>query len=275
MQLEEYGRLLVVVKAKLPACLRPQRYVDLHRLGPVSDGGYCIPPQVIARSEALVSLGVSADFRFEQDFTNHNDVPVYAFDHSVTKAFWFRRRVERLVGGVVHPTTRNPDRSRATMRDFKRYFGAPGHTFWPLMVGYDGDLVTSLDTVLRGLEVKREVYLKMDIEGWEWRCLDDIVANESSFSGISVEFHDVDLHLLRLCEFVASLSELQPVYVQVNNCSRILPDGSPVAIEVSFAREKDVTPIKTEPPTYRNCRQLPAVDIQWDASYDNRIRTAD
>ena len=58
--------------------------------------------------------------------------------------------------------------------------------------GYEfGSENISLDEILKS-GLKAPHYLKVDIEASEYRILDDIIKHQNTFSGIAIEFHDVD-----------------------------------------------------------------------------------
>ena len=57
---------------------------------------------------------------------------------------------------------------------------------------------------------KSDIFLKIDIEGSEYRILDSILENQNRISGIAIEFHDCDLHLDKIKRFIDKLSIPEP-----------------------------------------------------------------
>ena len=49
-------------------------------------------------------------------------------------------------------------------------------------------------------------FIKIDIETSEYRILDELIENQEKFTGIAIEFHDVDLHLDKILKFITSLN---------------------------------------------------------------------
>ena len=82
----------------------------------------------------------------------------------------------------------------------------------------------------------QNIFLKIDIEGSEYRFLDDIIANEERITGMVLELHDCDIHLKKIQNFIKKLS-LKLVHVHANNYAPIrASDGLPLALELSFSR---------------------------------------
>ena len=52
----------------LPNFLNPRKFQDLIRIGKDNDGGYIVRSQDIEDTRNLISLGISFDFSFEEDF---------------------------------------------------------------------------------------------------------------------------------------------------------------------------------------------------------------
>ena len=79
-----------------------------------------------------------------------------------------------------------------------------------------------------------KVFLKIDIEGWEYRVLNDVIAEADRICGLAIEFHDVDLHYARLEEFVKNLP-LRIAHVHHNSFAPINDRGFPLVLEVTFS----------------------------------------
>jgi hypothetical protein len=76
--------------------------------------------------------------------------------------------------------------------------------------------------------------LKIDIEGGEYRLLDALVARAPTTCGLAIEFHDVDIHLPRILEFVARYP-LALVHLHANNHAPVTERGVPLVLEMTFA----------------------------------------
>ena len=75
---------------------------------------------------------------------------------------------------------------------------------------------------------------KIDIETSEYRILDELIENQEKFTGIAIEFHDVDLHLDKILKFITSLN-MTLVHIHPMN-QALTVNGTPIQIELSFAK---------------------------------------
>ena len=75
-------------KSKLPKFFEYKSSSDLTRIGKSHDGGYLVSEIDIQKSDFLISLGMSDDWSFEQDFVKRNNVDVLAYDASIGVKFW-------------------------------------------------------------------------------------------------------------------------------------------------------------------------------------------
>jgi hypothetical protein len=81
--------------------------------------------------------------------------------------------------------------------------------------------------------------MKIDIEGSEYRLLDTLLEQSDRLTGVAIEFHDCDLNLAKIEEFIRSF-DLKLVHVHANNFSPIrLDDKLPLTLELSFSKYAD------------------------------------
>ena len=73
----------------LPKEFKPKASYDLIRLGKNNDCGYLVESKSIEKTTALISMGIGKNWRFEEDFIEHQDIVIHAYDHSVSGFFWF------------------------------------------------------------------------------------------------------------------------------------------------------------------------------------------
>ena len=105
-------------------------------------------------------------------------------------------------------------------------------------IGEGGSLnyeTITFDEILLLSKINSNFFLKIDIEGSEYRILDDLINNSKSIVGIAIEFHDVDLHLEKISNFIEKI-DLDLVHIHANNYSKPNIQGIPTAIELTFAR---------------------------------------
>ena len=88
---------------------------------------------------------------------------------------------------------------------------------------------------------KDNIFLKIDVEGAEYRFLDDLISNQNRISGLVIELHDCDIHLKKIKEFIRSF-DLNLIHIHANNHAPIkLEDGLPVVIELTFSKFSELS----------------------------------
>ena len=61
--------------------------------------------------------------------------------------------------------------------------------------------ITDLNQIIKTKKLEK-IFLKIDIEGSEYRILDQIIAQQNLLTGMVIEFHDCDLHYRRIEKFI-------------------------------------------------------------------------
>jgi hypothetical protein len=191
-----------MTQATLPRFFRYEAPDDLVRLGRANDGGYLVSATDINRTDFLIGLGVSDDWSFESDFTKLHPVKAITYDGSLGPIFWMKR--------LVLMSVSKPWRFYGFQKLFQYlsfYILGPGQ-LRDIYVGLDAKSSKhlTLQEILSDID-KENIFLKIDIEGSEYRLLDDLIANENKISGLVIEFHDVDLHLGRISEFIGNFKK--------------------------------------------------------------------
>ena len=80
------------------------------------------------------------------------------------------------------------------------------------------------------------IFLKIDIEGSEYRILDQIILHQNKINGFVIEFHSCDLHFDRIEKFINNF-DLDLVHIHINNYSNINQLSNPDVIELTFCKK--------------------------------------
>lgn len=219
----------------LPTSWKPIEAGGLIRIGAKNDGGYIISERALANSDTLLSLGLSDNWQFEQAFQRMSRARVICLDHTVNWKFWVRN--------VVASSLRMQWSRLTRYFQYRQFFSNPHTEHRAIKVGYDRPGEISLTSLMDSLP-SRSIFLKSDIEGAEYRILDAIVSNSNRFTGIVIEFHDVDLHRARLEDFITRLKDFVLVCLHANNAGGVDAEGDPLVIEMSFVRKDLFEPAK-------------------------------
>lgn len=220
--------------------LAPSVIDGLMRVGKVNDGGYVVPTSSIKAADFLISLGVSDDWSFEENFKRLNPgVQIHAYDHTISKEL-FRASVIRGFMKMLLGKTSLDDVSRrySLLASYKSFFAGPVKHF---KMRVKNELSLRNDVTLEKafqLAMSDKVFLKIDIEGAEYKIIDDLAKHADKVVGMAIEFHDTSS--LRT-EFVAAMKTLQEqfevVHLHANNFGPIGLDDLPEALEITFVRK--------------------------------------
>ena len=213
---------------QIPRFFCPLFKTDLIRIGKDNDGGYLIPKQSLNQTKLLYSFGLSDDWSFEEEFYNKTSAKIICYDPTVNWKFFFK----------------------VFLRDFKSVF-----KYFKYRIFFDGknkihekkfilpigtintslkeDEITDLNSILADSS-SNGLFFKIDIEGSEYRILDQLTKYASCMTGLAIEFHDCDLNHHRIKNFIESF-DLQLVHLHVNNWGFIAPNRFPQTLELTFS----------------------------------------
>ena len=243
------------MKARLPNFFSIRQSTDLVRIGRDYDGGYLVSKSDIEQSDLLLGFGINDDWSFEEDFLSQKKVSVTAYDASVSERIFFRR----LLGSAlrIYNFKRFLHWLNVLLK-YRKFFSQSDVNHIQKFVGLNikSEQHCTFMDVLDQTESKN-IFLKIDIEGSEYRFLHDIVANEERITGLVLELHDVDIHLKEIEKFINELS-LNLVHVHANNFASIRADDDlPLVLELTFSKYSNVStdyklPHKLDMPNNKN-----------------------
>jgi hypothetical protein len=217
----------------LPKDLQPSLCRTLKRVGKDFDGGYVIDSRNIEISDCLIGLGMNDDWSFEEHFANLHKIPTYIFDGTVGQP----RFIKNLILSIIRID--NISLFFHWIKTiFKYYFFFKGSTQHIRLLVDDikGEEFISFHDLVEKyfLEEDKKVFLKIDIEGSEYRLLDHLVNISDKISGMVIEFHNVDLHIDKIIKFTNNFS-LKLCHVHVNNFGGVNNFDVPLAIECTYS----------------------------------------
>ena len=261
---------------KLPTFLKPLHYSDLIRVGKNNDGGYVISKKSLLESECLMSLGLNNDCSFEEEFKRYNNCEIFSYDNTVHIKFWLKKIATDFFN-LFFFDFKNFIRENHIYLFYKylKFYNKKSNFHFKKNItnnGFYGSKVqksNSIDFVdAFNFINKKNVFLKIDIEGYEYRILDQILEIQNKISGLVIEFHDCDLNINRIESFIKNF-DLKLVHIHHNNWSSVTNKGLPVALELSFTTNKNIETKKTDllyPSKYDqpNNPDLKDLEIQFD-----------
>ena len=220
------------MNAFIASFFKHKRPSDLVRVGRPHDGGYTISEKDIIETEYLISLGMCDDWSFESGFKLINEVPISVYDRSVSKRFFLKRMIRSIL---------RIEKQFILLKSIKIFLSY--NSFFrdevkhiEKFVGPECAGSITMDNVFKETD-SNKIFLKIDIEGGEYRLLDSIIENQDCLTGMVMEFHDCDLHLELIENFLSKFS-LSLVNIHANNCGQIDDrTGLPSTLELSFSSQ--------------------------------------
>ena len=217
----------------IPKILKPKQNTKLKRFGRNNDGGYLVSQKSVTNSKSLLSLGILDDVSFESDFIKSNKVDVHCFDHTVGKNFWKRRLYSDFGAGIYNFNFPFIINSFNRYFEFKKFFSDKSN-----ILNIETIKNGSLTEIIKGNKLQHPSFLKIDIDGSEYRILEELVELQNHFSALIIEFHDVDLNLKKISDFIEKF-KLILTHIHPNNYGFLSHDNLPTVIECTFERDPE------------------------------------
>jgi hypothetical protein len=226
------------LKANLPNFFSFKSANDLIRIGKKNDGGYLLSQSDINKSDVLISLGIGSDWSFEEKFVEKKNIEVFAYDASINQKYFFKEFIKSLILSVLF--LRNPKTTIHYLKlflSYKKFFSQRQNHHITKFVGLNtkNNTYSTLSSILDGKKHKN-CFLKIDIEGSEYRLLNTLILNQDQMSGLVLELHDCDLHINVIKKFIQNFN-LKLVHIHANNYAPIrLDDSLPLILELTFSK---------------------------------------
>jgi hypothetical protein len=237
----------------LPYILKPRKNFLLKRLGKDNDGGYLIDPKSLNLSNTLISLGINDDWSFESDFFRENTkIKILCFDNNTSFLFLIKVLIKKIFK-CYHYGILDIYKSFLKLFDY----------FFFLKKNFYFKNITYNDLVKISKKVTPPFFIKIDIEGTEYRILDDLIKIQKKISGLVIELHNVDLFMNKIKNFIKRF-KLELVHIHPNNCGTLFKEAN--VLELTFAKKPTVINKKVKLPNkldQKNVQNLPAVKIAF------------
>ena len=225
----------------------PIRIAELHpvacdtlvRLGNPNDGGYVVPLDAVTAASALLSFGLAHDWGFERDFKKRNPgAAIHCYDHTVSALTAFQYSIGQLLRFMIRFKTVYLSRA-FTWIDYVIFFRADKIHFRQRIWRDRQDNSVTVDDVFDRLPEGAQVFVKMDIEGSEYRVLDDLLGHSQDIVALAIEFHEVDILLELFNSLVEKIKrDFYVVHIHGNNLGGMTPFNFPIAPEITFLNKR-------------------------------------
>ena len=131
-------------------------------------------------------------------------------------------------------------------KDYKNFFKNKNIEHKELRIG-NGNECIDLKKILEDRKSELPAFIKIDIEGSEYRIFEQILLYQNSFTGIGIELHDVDIHMEKIKDLIKNL-DMKLVHIHGQNPAHIAKNDIPTQIELTFARNPEIIGSNVELP---------------------------
>ena len=225
----------------LPKFLKPYHthLSNLIRIGPKTDGGYIIDKRVLNKIRILVTCGLNDDWEFERNFSKKKPhTQIIAFDHTVNQNFWIKRFKKDIISLLLFRKLRiSKILDIFKFIDYKFFFkGNKKHYIKKIVFKKKNNKEVTISEILKNYH---EVFLKIDIEGDEYKILNDIKINSKKINFLVIELHNIHRNINKIKKFLEKL-DLKIIHIHANNYGGVDKYGDPKVIELSLLNTKKV-----------------------------------
>ena len=224
--------------------LAPVVVDDLIRVGTRGDGGYLAPMSIIKKTDLLLSFGLAENWDFEEHYLSLvPGITLHAYDHTISKKI-IKNEIKNLLKRIMHFSFRKKTilQKISLYKKYDKIFSGKNiHFIERLHNRIDEENDATIKKVFSRFSEKN-VFLKMDIEGSEYRLIEDILALQNQFIGMAIEFHFTDPYR---ANFISAVQNLQKffdiVHMHAVNNIGIASDELPEVLEITFVRKEFCT----------------------------------
>lgn len=225
--------------------LQPTIVPGLVRVGSQYDGGYVVPELLVTEADVLLSFGLSDDWSFEEEFVRRNPaISIHAYDYTISLKAFRRRYRKALLKILSGKLSKLPGykRERRILKSYQEFFrGKIQHFENRIHNRNDLPCDVTIEQVL-GKTESNKIFIKMDIEGGEYRAIPSLINHHNRILGFAIEFHDTEPLRSVFKENVERLKSYYTiVHVHANNFGGVASDNLPEALEITFLRNDYVT----------------------------------
>ncbi len=225
----------------LPKFLKPYhiKSSNLVRIGPKTDGGYIIDKRILSKINILITCGLNDDWEFERSFLKKKPAAkIIAFDHTVNNHFWIKRFKNDIISLLLLRKLRiSKILDIFKFIDYLLFFTKnKKHKITKVVFKKKNNKEITISEILKDY---KEVFLKIDIEGDEYKILNDIKKNSKKIVFLVIEFHNLDKNILQIKKFLEKL-DLKIIHIHANNYGGIDKYGNPKVIELSLLNRKKI-----------------------------------
>lgn len=225
--------------------LTPFKSPYLLRLGIEKDGGYIVDQKILKNSNFLISFGMAEEYSFEIDFLKFDkNNKLIIFDFSISHIHYFREIFKNL-RRIIKLKRSLKDLSACIYNYFQfiKFTNLKEVNFFSKKITPNNDIKNDISIHKIFDEHmklnKKNITLKIDIEGTEYEIINEILKYHEVIDQIIIEYHDTHLRKKEFLDNMKKyLNKFHITHLHANNYQGHNSDGFPINIEITFINKK-------------------------------------
>lgn len=211
--------------------LKPKKKYKLIRLGSRYDGGYLVGEDSLKNAENLISLGIEDNWQFEKEFKIiNNQTKINCYDDKSILKYLVKKFITEIIF-LPYYLRLNFIKYFQNIIEFVKMKKKINFFQKKIFYGDLEEIITHTKS--------NNIFLKIDIEGSEYRILEEIINNQNKILGLVIEFHDFDYHKNEVYDFCERLN-LNLIHIHPNNFSPKDRYGDPLVVELTFEKNPTI-----------------------------------
>jgi len=257
----------------LPKTFKPfkSNINNLIRIGPKKDGGYVIDKRAIKKTKKIISCGLNDDWEFEREFLKINPkCKIIAYDHTVHKEFWVKRFKKDLISLFLLKKLRL-EKILDVFKyiDYLKFFKDGNKHLIKKVVNYERKKnEISIKNILKN---QSNLILKIDIEGDEYKILEQLNKEFFKINLLIIEFHNIHKNLNKIKNFIKK-TKFKIIHIHGNNYAGTDKNNDPKVVEMTFINSKKFKTSKNKSNLsypiisldYKNLKRRPDIELKFD-----------
>ena len=226
----------------LPNAFKPHQVEkrNLIRLGPKYDGGYIVHKKSLEIITLIITCGLNDDWNFEKEFLKKKPLcKVVAYDHTVNNNFWLSYSLNNFINLLLLKKLKIKKIIDVFKYiDYKLFFLKKNIHIEKKIGKKNNTKEISINKIFKCIKKNEKIILKIDIEGDEYKVLEDVKNVETHLDHLIIEFHHVKKNLSTIEMFVKKNKLLKLIHIHGNNYSPVRK-GIPDTLEMTFVNKKN------------------------------------
>ena len=223
--------------------LKPIKTTNLVRLGRPHDGGYVVDSEIIKECNTLITFGLGSDWSFEQDYIKKNKkIKIFIYDHTVSMIPYVKDIIKYLKRFLTFRGTYESVSNRIKyLLNLKKFLNQKNVNYFKEKITFPikDKIDTDVQKAFSRVNDSGNIVLKCDIDGDEYKIVDEILSHSAKIKMLIFEFHLIDNNEENFYNSIKKiLSKFDIIHIHGNNHFSKLESGLPLILEITLINKK-------------------------------------